>query len=234
MRVFQKNFPENSLATSFGQVVAFSVLFLLPEYEQFHPARSLIATVVFFTLTVLKIVLIFLGNGGKRDNTLAFILVILTGLFWSTIYLLELLTQPTLNPTVVVLYILNFSIMSAGSFALYKNAYLIITYFFSLPLLTMVYSFVFLTELSFVLGITMLIGVLFMSIYVKKHYDNWMAFVAEKAKSEQLADQLATQKNELVEKNEKLDMALAKAEEASVTKSLFLASMSHEIRTPMN
>jgi len=55
----------------------------------------------------------------------------------------------------------------------------------------------------------------------------------ETAKQE-LEQRVMERTEQLAENNRRLDEALARAQEASQTKSLFLANMSHEIRTPMN
>ena len=51
---------------------------------------------------------------------------------------------------------------------------------------------------------------------------------------QELEQRVAERTEQLAENNRRLDEALARAQEASQTKSLFLANMSHEIRTPMN
>jgi PAS domain S-box-containing protein len=66
------------------------------------------------------------------------------------------------------------------------------------------------------------------------NWDEWIAIVrnitARKANEQKLTDSA----QELEQKNQELETALAAAREATRTKSRFLANMSHEIRTPMN
>jgi PAS domain S-box-containing protein len=66
------------------------------------------------------------------------------------------------------------------------------------------------------------------------NWDEWIAVVrnitALKASEQRLKDDA----QELEQKNEELEKALAAAREATRLKSRFLANMSHEIRTPMN
>jgi PAS domain S-box-containing protein len=66
------------------------------------------------------------------------------------------------------------------------------------------------------------------------NWDEWIAVVrnitARKASEQRLRDDA----QELEQKNEELEKALAAAREATRMKSRFLANMSHEIRTPMN
>ena len=66
------------------------------------------------------------------------------------------------------------------------------------------------------------------------NWDEWIAVVrnitALKASEQRLKDNT----QELEQKNEELEKALAAAREATRMKSRFLANMSHEIRTPMN
>ncbi len=66
------------------------------------------------------------------------------------------------------------------------------------------------------------------------NWDEWIAVVrnitALKASEQRLKDDA----QELEQKNEELEKALAAAREATRMKSRFLANMSHEIRTPMN
>jgi signal transduction histidine kinase len=65
-------------------------------------------------------------------------------------------------------------------------------------------------------------------------WDQWIAVVrnitARKASEQRLKDNA----QDLEQKNEELEKALAAAREATRMKSRFLANMSHEIRTPMN
>jgi signal transduction histidine kinase/ActR/RegA family two-component response regulator len=66
------------------------------------------------------------------------------------------------------------------------------------------------------------------------NWDEWIAIVrnitARKSNERRLKDNA----QELEQKNQELETALAAARQATLTKSRFLANMSHEIRTPIN
>jgi PAS domain S-box-containing protein len=66
------------------------------------------------------------------------------------------------------------------------------------------------------------------------NWDEWIAIVrnitARKSDEQRLKDNA----QELEQKNQELETALAAARQATLTKSRFLANMSHEIRTPIN
>ncbi len=199
MRVFQKGFVENSLATSLGQVLAYIILFSVPKTLEFHPARSSTAIAFFTILTLLKILIICTSKGRKIENTISFILILLSGFFWSTILLAELLAQPTLSPSIITLVLLIFALTNVASFTVYKKPGLISAYLIVLPGFSTIYIFIFLTELKFVFGLILLAETIVMSIYIKKHYHSWKKFLSEKAKSDSLAKNLELQTKELTQ-----------------------------------
>ncbi len=190
MRVTQKDFVENSLESAIMQSISFFILFFVPKTLPFHPARSSIAITIFVVLILLRLLMIFTAKGRKIENTITFVLIILSGVFWSSLLLVELISQPTLNPSVMALIIFGTMINATASFALYKKPALIITYLIVLPGFSTIYIFLFLTEMKAVLGFFMLFGTIFMMVSIKKHYKNWQEALAEKAENENLANKL--------------------------------------------
>jgi PAS domain S-box-containing protein len=66
------------------------------------------------------------------------------------------------------------------------------------------------------------------------NWDEWIAIVRNITKRKSNEQRLHDNAQELEQKNQQLETALAAAREATRTKSRFLANMSHEIRTPIN
>jgi len=66
------------------------------------------------------------------------------------------------------------------------------------------------------------------------NWDEWIAIVRNITARKTNEQRLTEVAQELEQKNQELETALATAREATRTKSRFLANMSHEIRTPMN
>ncbi|HTW65327.1 MAG TPA: ATP-binding protein [Bryobacteraceae bacterium] len=66
------------------------------------------------------------------------------------------------------------------------------------------------------------------------NWDQWIAIVRNITPHKSNEQRLKDAAQELEQKNQQLEAALAAAREATRTKSRFLANMSHEIRTPMN
>jgi PAS domain S-box-containing protein len=66
------------------------------------------------------------------------------------------------------------------------------------------------------------------------HWDEWIAIVRNITTRKSNERRLTDVAQELEQKNQELETALAAAREATRTKSRFLANMSHEIRTPIN
>lgn len=76
--------------------------------------------------------------------------------------------------------------------------------------------------------INLIAAIIILVLLVKK----WIN--TEIAQKKETSDLLTKQNFELIEKNQKLQLAKIHAEESDRLKSSFLANMSHEIRTPMN
>ena len=199
MRLVQKNFVENALASSIVQAVGYGILFFVPKTIEMHPARSSIAIIFFTILTILKIWMVLFSKGRKIENIITFILLVLSGAFWSTLILVELLAQPTLNPSIITLLIFSSMINSIACFVLYKKPGLVITYLIVLPGFSTIYIFLFLTEMKIIFGLFTLAGTIFLFIYLRSYYQNWQNFLAEKTKSENLAKDLETQTRELTQ-----------------------------------
>ncbi len=66
------------------------------------------------------------------------------------------------------------------------------------------------------------------------NWDEWIAIVRNISTRKSNERRLTDNAQELEQKNQELEAALAAAREATRTKSRFLANMSHEIRTPIN
>ncbi|MCB0274425.1 MAG: hypothetical protein KDI06_06410, partial [Calditrichaeota bacterium] len=219
MRLHQKNFEQNSLATVLGQLIAYSFLFVFRDAGE-HPSTGLLSVSFFVLLFVLKIGLIYLSKGTDFERWLAYGSSIITGLFWSIIFTAELRAYPdTITLSAVVLFITIIGISYGGSFALYKRIVYLLTYLAALVPPAIIASFVYLPSYP-VSGFLLLVTFLFNLFYVRIHYKNWLVFLEQKNLSDSYSRRL-----------EKMNSAL---EEATRTKSEFLANMSHEIRTPMN
>jgi len=234
MRIHQSYFEQNNLIASLAQFVLFSTLFLIPEDGHFHPSSSLVALTIILLLTVLKITMCFIGTNNKIHKQISFVLIDSTALFWSTLYLLELLETSTLTHHTIYLLFLIMGISGSGVLSLYKHHSLTYSYIACIELTSFFYTAFLLTEIRFTILIGIFASMVFNSYYAFLHYKSWQNFLNEKQKSDDLSQKLANEKKTLQDTNHKLDAALASAEEYSKLKDDFVATVSHEIRTPMN
>jgi len=234
MRLHQKYFEQNNLIASLAQFVLFSTLFLIPKDGHFHPSSSLIALTIILLLTVLKITMYFIGTNNKTHKQITFVLIDSTALFWSTLYLLELLETSTLTHHTIYLLFLIMGISGSGVLSLYKQHILTYSYIACIELTSFFYTAFFLTEIRFTILIGIFASIVFNSYYAFLHYKSWQNFLNEKHKSEDISKKFENEKHALQILNQKLDLALASAKEYSKLKDNFVATVSHEIRTPMN
>lgn len=234
MRIHQSYFEQNNLIASFAQFALFSSLFLIPDDGHFHPSSSLIALAIILLLTILKIMMYFIGTDNKIHKHISFVLIDLTALFWSTLYLFELLETPTLTHHTIYLLFLILGISGSGVLSLYKQHSLTYSYIVCIEITSFFYTVFLLTEIRFIILIGILFSIIFNTYYAFLHYKSWQNFLNEKQKSDELSQKLADEKKTLQLTNHKLDAALASAKEYAKLKDDFVATVSHEIRTPMN
>jgi len=176
----------------------------------------------------------FIGTNNKIHKYISFVLIDLTALFWSTLYLLELLETPTLTHHTIYLLYLIMGISGVGVLSLYKQRFLTYSYIACIEITSFFYTAFILTEIRFIILIGILLSIIFYTYFAILHYNSWQDFLNEKQKSDELSQKLANEKKTLQDTNQKLDAALASAKEYAKLKDDFVATVSHEIRTHMN
>ncbi len=234
LKIHQTSFEENNLASSLSQLLLYLSLFLLPEDEGVHPSVSVAAMVTLFALTTAKVILIFIADERQFYKRLSSGLIWLTALFWSSIYLLELLASPELTHHTIYLLILIIGISGSGVFSLYKRLGLTIGFLICLEVTSIFHTLFLLEEIPYVITTGLIISFLFNLYYSLVHNKSWCVFLEEKKKSEYLSRNLIEDKATLEMLNRELDAALSSARQYSRLKDEFVATVSHEIRTPMN
>ena len=219
-RFQQKGYEENSVISILAFVLLYGFLFLMPYNKDLHVFNHWLSLSVFGLITSIRFFLILYGKTSVKITTTTSILIILSSVFWSVLYCLELKVPDYSNEIIHFFPIWLLGVSSAAAFSLYKKIKLSIIY---QSILLIPGAFALLVkgdELSLGLSLSFVLYFLFILFYSKKHHDIWKQLI---------------QQSTLIEKqNTELDIALLEAKEATRAKSEFLANMSHEIRTPMN
>jgi len=227
MRLYQKNLEENSIASVIAHLLFYTFVVIVAGNGNNHPISSNYTITIFLLLNIPKLYFIYWSKGKASEIKSASVLILATAMFWSIIYLLELLAHPDLNHTNILLFVGINGIAYGGSLSFYKKPkfnYLFVTIIVALPL---IFTLFFLEELKIPIAIVFLLGLFLNLFYVKLHYNNWKSFISEKNKSENYSTKI--QKS-----NVELEKALQESNKASKLKGDFIATVSHEVRTPMN
>ena len=234
-RAYQYGFEENSLTS----VITFGLLYPLLLLPVSNPANHRIfQPFIYIPLVILLSARAFMVLKGKKKKShynISTVLIVLSGLFFPILYVMEIYSPHRDTDLMIVLPIWLIGIASAASVAMYKRYLMLILYLIEMLILP---SIVLLigpkTDNSLIFSIAFFILFVYMSYYSWKNNRIHNSLLKEKKRNEDYSRELALSKKTLENTNYELRKALYEANEATRAKSEFLANMSHEIRTPMN
>ncbi|OYT15652.1 MAG: hypothetical protein B7C24_11885 [Bacteroidetes bacterium 4572_77] len=234
MRVYQKNFEQNSLIAVFTFAILYVLAMLATENYQEHfmfqwPAFSILAIIL-----ILRFLMVIKGEDNKYQLLFSKLLIYASALWWSSIYGLELYFAEGFTDQQLLLIIFIMGISAAGAIGLSKDKDLTLGFLVCLIIPSAIFSLVLLQRLNIMVGVAFAMYFGYLLLYSRKYYNLSQENLVAKINSEKQKRYLEENKEVLTTRNTQLANALQHAKEIDKAKSLFLANMSHEIRTPLN
>ncbi|OIP02676.1 MAG: hypothetical protein AUJ98_00540 [Bacteroidetes bacterium CG2_30_33_31] len=234
LRLYQKGFEENSIISILTYMVLYLILTFAVQNTEGNPIFMAGIYIPYFAILIVRLIMIFFSKVNNSAIITSVILILLTGIFWPMLYIIEVYQNIPNDKLLIVLAVWIVGISSAASMALFKRYKLLVFYLAEMLLIPFVILIIHPVDFSVPFSIAFFLLFLYMAYYSRKNYIMHHQLIHEKIRNEEYSKDLLISQQNLHTSNIELRLALTRAKEATKAKSEFLANMSHEIRTPMN